>query len=85
MCCAAHPGAPHHKTTVRVCLFAGYGAVVLAVVTIFIGVTRPARKEVQTAFLALYIVALVCLVSVAAGMYMDGRAHTLVKAKNTDI
>ena len=51
----------------------GYTAVVLAVITIFIGVTRPARSEVQMAFTIVYILVLVCLLSLIGSLCLDGR------------
>lgn len=51
----------------------GYTAVALSVITIAIGITRPARSEVQMAFQVVYILVLVCLLSLIGLLCLDRR------------
>jgi len=50
----------------------GYTAVILAVATIGIGVTRPAREEDQMAFQVTYAVVVVFLIALMLGLLYDG-------------
>ena len=51
----------------------GYTALALSIITIAIGITRPARREVQIAFQIVYILVILCLCSLIGQLWMDGR------------
>lgn len=51
----------------------GYTAVILSVIAIAIGVTRPARQEVQIAFQIVYALVLLCLITLIALLWFDRR------------
>jgi protein-S-isoprenylcysteine O-methyltransferase Ste14 len=75
---APAPGDSAPKTVTRVVWEyvhkgSGYTAVVLSVITIAIGISRPARREVQMAFQIVYVLVLVCLLSLIGLLWLDRR------------